>query len=67
MFDFILIAAPLTAMALAYLAVFYNGCVAGEESQQQRPCILGLVPAVATMIAQAALWVLWGLKIAGAI
>ena len=67
MMSFLLIAAPLMAMAGAYLTVLQAGYMAGRGSEEQQLGIGMLALCIALVLAQAVLWVLWALRVIGTI
>ena len=60
---FSMIVAPLLFMALAFLGAIRAGFAAGEAGGQHKLGIGSLGLCVVLMLAQAALWALWGLNL----
>ena len=67
MTNFLFIAAPLTMMSAAYLIAMQVGYMAGRAGDNHQLGIGALALCVGLMLTQAALWVLWGLCVVGAI
>ena len=63
----ILFAAALVVMVIATLELLHHGFRSGEGDTWSRPGLGGLLVVAIMMDLQAALWVLWGLKIGGVI
>ncbi len=67
MLGFAFIAAPLMVMAGTFIMLIHIGFVAGESTDEYSLGFCRLAFALGAMIVQAALWVLWALKIGGVI
>ncbi len=67
MMSFFLILAPIIFMAVAFLAAMVLGYQAGTMHDARQVSISALGLCIFAVLAQAALWVLWGLRAAGVV
>ncbi len=67
MLGFFLILVPITVMAIAFVVVLKFGVMAGESGDTEALGFGALAICIVLLLAQAALWSLWGLNLAGGV